>query len=78
MAGERAAHWFIAALISLGANMNIVIFGATGRTGQYLVSKALERGYLVTAVARHPERITLRHERLRVDALISQKPCMLP
>jgi len=73
MAGERRVDWFIAALISKGANINIVIFGATGRTGQYLVIKALEHGHIVTAVARHPERITLRHERLRVvDGLFDQ------
>jgi putative NADH-flavin reductase len=46
--------------------MNIVIFGATGRTGQVLVSQALERGHTVTAVARHPATITLRHDHLRI------------
>lgn len=54
--------------------MNIVIFGATGRTGQYLVNKALERGHLVTAVARHPEQITLRHEHLRVVGELFDQP----
>ncbi len=38
--------------------MNIVIFGATGRTGQLLVEKALERGHQVTALARSPEKLT--------------------
>ena len=38
--------------------MNIIIFGATGRTGQLLVEKALERGHQVTALARSPEKLT--------------------
>lgn len=52
--------------------MNVVIFGATGPTGQQLVQQALEQGHQVTAVARTPSKLTLRHERLRVvqgDAL---------
>jgi len=54
--------------------LNIVIFGATGRTGHYLVNQALERGHTVTAVARHPEAITLRHERLRVVSGLFDQP----
>ena len=54
--------------------MNIVIFGATGRTGNYLVSQALERGHTVTAVARQPEAITLRHERLRAVSGFFDQP----
>lgn len=46
--------------------------GAAGGTGAHLVAQALAAGHHVTALARHPERITTRHERLRVlraDAL---------
>ena len=38
--------------------MKVTVFGATGRTGHYLVTQALERGHTVTAVARHLEAIT--------------------
>ncbi len=46
--------------------MNVVIFGSTGRTGRRLVTGALARGHVVTAVARQPEKVTVTHERLRV------------
>jgi putative NADH-flavin reductase len=46
--------------------MNVVIFGSTGRTGRRLVTGALARGHMVTAVARKPEKVTVTHERLRV------------
>lgn len=46
--------------------MKLVLFGATGATGQHIVEQSLEAGHQVTAVARRPEAITLRHERLTV------------
>ncbi|MFQ5584410.1 MAG: NAD(P)-dependent oxidoreductase [Calditrichia bacterium] len=46
--------------------MRVLIIGATGGTGKQLVSQALERGYLVTAFVRKPEKLRLRHERLTV------------
>jgi putative NADH-flavin reductase len=46
--------------------MRIIVFGATGPTGRQLVSKALEQGHDVTAYARTPRRVTIRHARLRV------------
>jgi putative NADH-flavin reductase len=52
--------------------MNIIIFGATGPTGQQLLRQALEDGHSVTAFARNVAAITTQHERLRVvqgDAL---------
>lgn len=42
--------------------MKIVVFGATGRTGQQLVTQALMKGHDVTAFARQPNNIT--HEKL--------------
>jgi putative NADH-flavin reductase len=46
--------------------MRLVIFGATGGTGERLVEQALQAGHTVTAVARRPEAIALRHARLTV------------
>ena len=46
--------------------MRLVIIGATGSTGQQLVTQALDRGHQVTALARRPDRVEQRHERLNV------------
>src|SRR5258705_1729356 len=46
--------------------MKLVIFGASGRTGQHLVSQALEQGHRVTAFARNPAKIKLQHQNLNV------------
>lgn len=45
--------------------MNILIVGATRGIGRALVEQALASGNSVTALARHPERLTAQHERLR-------------
>jgi putative NADH-flavin reductase len=47
--------------------MKIVIFGATGRTGKHLVEQALTQGHLVTAFARTPSKLSMSHERLRIE-----------
>lgn len=46
--------------------MKIVIFGASGRTGQRLISQALEQGHEVFAYARTSSKIQINHERLRI------------
>lgn len=46
--------------------MKLTVFGATGGTGTQVVQQALDAGHDVTAVARHPAHITLRHERLDI------------
>ncbi len=46
--------------------MNILVIGATGRTGREVVSQALVLGHVVTASARNPIDITWQHERLKV------------
>lgn len=46
--------------------MRVVVFGATGGTGQSVIQQALLAGHEVTAVARRPEAFRLDHERLRV------------
>jgi putative NADH-flavin reductase len=38
--------------------MNILVFGATGPTGQQIVQQALGRGHRVTAFVRRPEALT--------------------
>jgi len=39
--------------------MNVLIIGATGGTGRELVKQALERGHIVTALVRKPDRARL-------------------
>jgi putative NADH-flavin reductase len=44
----------------------VVVFGATGPTGQLIVADGLDRGHHVTVLARSPEKLAVRHERLAV------------
>ena len=46
--------------------MNIVIFGASGATGQHLVSQALKEGHVITTFVRNQAKLTLAHERLKI------------
>jgi putative NADH-flavin reductase len=46
----------------------LLILGATGPTGQQLVTQALEAGHQVTGYARTADKIAVRHERLRLIA----------
>ena len=48
--------------------MKLVIFGATGATGQCLVEQALAQGHDVTAFARNPLAFATHQEHLRVVA----------
>lgn len=45
--------------------MNILIVGASRGIGRELVVQALSAGHVVTAFARHPERLVANHDRLR-------------
>ncbi|WEX75625.1 NAD(P)-dependent oxidoreductase [Sinorhizobium numidicum] len=48
--------------------MRLVVTGATGFIGARLIDQALSRGYLVTALARNPERVSARkNPRLRIE-----------
>ena len=46
--------------------MHLVIFGASGRTGNRLVRQAMGMGHDVTAFVRRPSKLPFSHERLRV------------
>lgn len=46
--------------------MKVVIFGSTGRTGLCLMQQALSAGHFISAFARNPSLVTIRHERLQV------------
>lgn len=52
--------------------MKILILGATGPTGQQLVTQALEKHYEVTVLVRNPAKLSISHEKLTIitgDAL---------
>ncbi len=44
----------------------IALFGASGKTGQHVLQKALSKGYMVKALARNPSSISLQHNNLVV------------
>ncbi len=46
--------------------MKILLIGATGPTGQQILTRALAQGHQVTALARHPDKLTIGSERLLV------------
>lgn len=45
---------------------NILVFGATGRTGTKFVTQALNRNYRVTAFVRDPSRLQIKNDNLTV------------
>jgi putative NADH-flavin reductase len=48
--------------------VRIAVIGATGRTGRYVVEQALDRGQLVSGLARRPEAIAIEHRNLTMVA----------
>ena len=46
--------------------MNLLIFGATGTIGSYVVEQALELGHQVTAFVRNPAKLDIKHGNLQV------------
>ena len=46
--------------------MKLIVFGATGGIGSQVIKQGLDAGHEMTAVARHPSSITLKHKRLEV------------
>ncbi len=45
---------------------NIIIFGASGKTGQELVKQALAKGHFITAFVRNPSKLKITHGNLKV------------
>jgi putative NADH-flavin reductase len=43
----------------------LLVLGATGGTGREIVSQALDAGHHVTAFVRNPDKMAMRHDRLR-------------
>ena len=46
--------------------MKVIIFGATGGIGKWVLKHALDEGHEVTAFVRNPKKMTLQHEKLRI------------
>ncbi|GMQ79112.1 MAG: SDR family oxidoreductase [Anaerolineae bacterium] len=46
--------------------MNILVIGATRGIGKQLLLQALDRGYIVTVLARRPEKLDVQNDRLKV------------
>jgi putative NADH-flavin reductase len=46
--------------------MKLLIFGSTGSIGRHLVSQALQSGHKVTAFARKPSKLAIKHDNLNV------------
>lgn len=44
----------------------ILIYGATGRTGQLALEYALQKGYSVTALVRNPDKLTTKSDKLTI------------
>ncbi len=46
--------------------MKLAILGATGKTGRHLLEQALAQGHAVTVLARNPDKLALRDDRLNI------------
>lgn len=54
--------------------MKILIIGGTGKTGKELIKQGLEKGYLVTALVRNPQKLRFDHP----DLLIKKGDVLKP
>ena len=46
--------------------MNVIVFGATGDTGRWIIRRAVQEGHDVTAFVRDPGRMRVVHDRVKV------------
>ena len=46
--------------------MKLAIFGGSGKTGRFLLEKALQQGHDVVALARTPSKVTVQHPNLTI------------
>ena len=46
--------------------MNILIIGGTGKTGRHIIDQALQKGHLVTVLARNPAKLKLKYPNLKI------------
>ena len=51
---------------SKAVSKKIIVFGASGKTGQLVVEQALEAGYLITVIIRNPDAFKLYHKNLEI------------
>ncbi|MDO9181005.1 MAG: NAD(P)H-binding protein [Bacteriovorax sp.] len=54
--------------------MNVLILGATGKTGVHVVKEVLAMGHEVYALSRHPERLSISDSRLHLIKGDTEKP----
>ena len=46
--------------------MKILLIGGTGKTGRELIKQGIERGHIITALVRNPDKIRLDHPLLKI------------
>ena len=62
--GKLAFFLLLASLATQAEELQILVYGATGKVGTHVVDEALQRGHTVTAVSRDPSRIQKQHPNL--------------
>jgi putative NADH-flavin reductase len=50
----------------VSAALRVLVLGGTGKTGQFIIRQALDRGCSVTAFVRNPARVGIQHDALTV------------